>query len=388
MKFKRIYFVNAGEPLPIEGNKPHRMSHWMTKLSQKGYDISFITTDFEHQRKIWITQKKIPKGYHLLKSRFGYKKNVSIKRLANHYFLGKSLKKMLLNLEKPDLIVCSYPTIYMSYIATIYGKKNDIPVLVDVRDLWPDIFINPIIGRFLLFPLYIQKNFIFSNATIIAGVSPRYVEWATSDSSSMLNVLPLTQYSPIPKGREVLNSRNPLKLIFVGTLGDTYDLDLINKISESLTLSQINHEIVVCGDGPKKEAFLKATELIPQVIFLGWLKKKDLDLVLKSSHIGLMLYKDTSPQGWPNKLIEYMSFGLPVVNSLPGESWKLIREERVGINIEHGNLEPMISWIKKEVIPNYQHNSEQTLKVFKEFFDEETTFNKLLKIIDDVTTNS
>ena len=388
MKCKKIFLVNAGEPLPIDGNKPHRMSHWMTKLSAIGYEVTFFTTDFEHQRKIPLANRSIPNGYRLLNSRVSYSKNVSLRRLVNHYFLGRSLKRALWNSEKPDLILCSYPTIYMTYIATLFGSRNNVSVIVDVRDLWPDTFMNPIIGKFLLFPLYKQKNFIFNNATIITGVSPEYVKWANPNSFTLSNTLPLSQYKPTIKEKVIMMNMDPLKLIFVGTLGDTYDLGLISMISQSLSLSNINHQINVCGDGPQKDAFLDSIEGIPQVVYLGWLTKEEIDRELKSSHIGLMLYKRDSPQGWPNKLIEYMSYGLPMVNTLTGESWNLIQENQLGINIERSSLDPMIDWIKKEVIPNYRLHSEKTLEVFKEYFDEETTFNSLLNIIENVTTHS
>jgi glycosyltransferase involved in cell wall biosynthesis len=388
MRCKKIFLINAGEPLPIDGNKPHRMSHWMTKLSKLGHDITFFTTDFEHQRKVALTEENVPQGYRLLQSRVGYNKNVSLWRLVNHYYLGRSLKRALWNSEKPDLIICSYPTINMSYVATVYGKKNKIPVLIDVRDLWPDIFINSIAGRFLLFPLFKQKNFTFNNATVITGVSPDYVRWANFGSSSPVNTLPLSQYKLTKKESVVLNNANPLRLIFVGTLGDTYDLALISTISKLLTSSKISHQINVCGDGPQKESFLESISDIPEVNYLGWLRKEQLDLDLRRSHVGLMLYKKSSPQGWPNKLIEYMSYGMPIINSLPGESWSLIQENQIGINIESSHLEPIIDWVTGEIIPNYQSNSERALKVFNDYFDEETTFNKLLNIIENVTTNS
>ena len=41
---------------------------------------------------------------------------------------------------KPDIIVVSLPTIEFSYEACRYGEKNNVPVIVDVRDLWPDSF--------------------------------------------------------------------------------------------------------------------------------------------------------------------------------------------------------------------------------------------------------
>jgi glycosyltransferase involved in cell wall biosynthesis len=352
MKCLKIFLINAGEPLPIEGNKPHRMSHWMKKLSSLGHDVTLFTTDYEHQRKVFIDRSNIPVGYRLLKSRVGYKKNISVNRLINHYFLGESLKKALLNAVNPDLIICSYPTVYMSYVATKFAKINGVPVVIDVRDLWPDIFINPVIGKRILFPLYRQKRYIFNNANRVIGVSPNYVKWAQPNSSHNLNTLPLSQYGPTPKVAEVLNNTNFLRLVFVGTLGVTYDLILISMISELLTENNIIHQIAVCGEGPRKEELIDSISGNTNVIFRGWLQKEELDMELRRSHIGLMLYKEESPQGWPNKLIEYMSYGLPIINSLTGESWGLVDENKIGVNINRDDLEPIIDWIKSDILSN------------------------------------
>lgn len=83
-----------------------------------------------------------------------------------------------------------------------------------------------------------------------------------------------------------------------------------------------------------------------------------------------------------------MSYGLPMINSLKGESWHTIEQYEIGLNIERDNLEPIINWIQNEIVQNYHAVSDRTLKAFHENFDEETIFNKLLNIIENDTTNS
>jgi len=83
-----------------------------------------------------------------------------------------------------------------------------------------------------------------------------------------------------------------------------------------------------------------------------------------------------------------LSYGLPIINSLKGESWNLIELHRMGVNIDSDNLEPIIDWIKKVIVPNYSIISNRSLNVFNENFDEETVFNKLLNIIENDTASS
>ena len=68
-------------------------------------------------------------------------------------------------------------------------------------------------------------------------------------------------------------------------------------------------------------------------MFHGWLAETELQSVLDHTHFGLMFYNKSSPQGWPNKLFEFMSNGIPIINTLKGESYKLIKEKKLGYNI-------------------------------------------------------
>ena len=79
-------------------------------------------------------------------------------------------------------------------------------------------------------PLYQQKKYIFKNATRIIGVSPKYLRWAFPNSDTEVNTLPLSQYHASPKSATIKENIRPIKLIFVGTLGTTYDLSLIGII--------------------------------------------------------------------------------------------------------------------------------------------------------------
>ena len=56
----------------MDGNKPHRMGNWKYLLEKDGFNVKFITTNFEHQRKV---VNKYVKGFTILNSVIGYKKH-------------------------------------------------------------------------------------------------------------------------------------------------------------------------------------------------------------------------------------------------------------------------------------------------------------------------
>lgn len=380
MNSKSIWLVNIGEPLPTEGNKPHRMSNWKLLLEEDGYNVKYITTNFEHQRKNWINVDL--NGYVALNSFISYKNNISIGRLLNHLCISLSFVFYLIkNKEKPSLIIVSYPTILLSFVAVLYGCLTRVKIFVDVRDKWPDIFeINYLVSPFLIFHKLI-KFFIFKYSSFTLAVSPGYLSWATKEIKNV-DFIPLSKPYIKPLDR-VLDLTKEVNFIFSGSLGDTYNLDLIFKFSESFTNKKIKHKIYVCGDGPKMTSLKVMKKNNPNVILLGWLNNTDLQAQLDKAHFGLMFYNENSPQGWPNKLIEYMSNGLPIINTLNGESSDLIESYELGFNMNDlsitQNSDLIIKIIKSP--EKYKRISDNNYSLFLKDFTEKKAYNKLKSII-------
>ena len=56
-------------------------------------------------------------------------------------FVAFNFKKDLRKYDlKPDIILTSIPSIELSKVAVKYANKFNIPIVLDIRDLWPDVF--------------------------------------------------------------------------------------------------------------------------------------------------------------------------------------------------------------------------------------------------------
>jgi glycosyltransferase involved in cell wall biosynthesis len=379
-----IWLVNIGEPLPIDGNRPFRMMAWKDFLQSKGYQVFFLTTDFEHQRKIWISE--MPDGFIKLKSVISYKKNISIRRLLNHLIVAISFVRYTIQTpKKPSTIIVSYPTMLLCLAVVMYAKYNRIKVIVDIRDKWPDIFIPYKPLRFVLFPLYLIKSYIMKNSICIA-ISPDYYRWAVGANTVLEPyILPLSNSNQNFDVTRTLSYNKPLVLVFSGTLGLTYSLDSILELHDLLILEGINFRIDICGDGPERVKFERQFEERKFINYLGWINEEELREVLNRAHIGLMFYRPHSPQGWPNKLIEYLSNGLPIINTLKGETWDLIAEKKLGINIEVSDLKSGSVFLKNLLHDSsaYRNITENCKKCFENQFSVDEVQNKLLSIINE-----
>ncbi len=373
---KNILLVNIGEPLPIEGNKKHRMSFWFDHLTKKGHKVKFLTTNFEHQKKRWI--KKKLKNYILMNSFISYHENISIGRSLNHFLISISYIKMLYKLKKPDIIICSYPTILLSLISVIYGNFFRVKVIIDVRDKWPDIFFKKKIMKIIFYILFIFKKMIFKYADEIISISSSYLDWACKSINSE-KIIPLINSNYVHKKKNIKKIKF-LKFVFVGSLGTTYDFKKIVSFSKNLYKNNVKHKIFICGDGPYKKKLLELIKDYNNIIFKGWLAEENLNNVLIDSHFGLLFYKKKSPQSIPNKFIEYIQFSLPIINTLGGQCNEIILKSKIGYNYNDSDISNKLGQIIKNE-DNYNILKDRVNIYFKKHFNSEDSLNKLDKII-------
>lgn len=127
-----VWIFQSGEPLISDGNmdRPMRAMNLANALVNKGHKVILWSSAFYHQKKMHRSRrfKKIFINSHLeirLIPSPGYKKNVSISRLIDHFKLAFNLYKKI-NLEKifPDVAFVGYPPIETAYIMTHWLKKK------------------------------------------------------------------------------------------------------------------------------------------------------------------------------------------------------------------------------------------------------------------------
>ena len=122
---KTIWIFQSGEPLQIDGNdlRPMRAIYLTNFLIKNNYKVVLWSSDFYHQKKHHRTDKfSSIKVNDLLTVQLipspGYKKNLSFKRLYDHFVLAKNLKKYLkrVNYEIPSHLILGFPPIETSFV--------------------------------------------------------------------------------------------------------------------------------------------------------------------------------------------------------------------------------------------------------------------------------
>ena len=147
----RLWIVSVGEPLPVDGDnvRLRRMGNLAMYASSNNVDVEWFSVSFDHygkkQRCETNKDYQINDNFtmHLVYTN-GYKRNVSLARIIHHKNAGKSIKKRMEQLNKPDIIFASMEPLEVSNAAVKYAEENNVPCIVDVRDLWPEIYYDVI----------------------------------------------------------------------------------------------------------------------------------------------------------------------------------------------------------------------------------------------------
>ena len=160
--------IQTGEPLEIDGGSPRpmRAMNLSAALVRNGHRVTIVSSRFYHQEKRHRDVDTIVRDgatKTILLNSPGYTSHIGIARLWDHLVLGFKLNKFLENLtEVPDLLFVGYPPVEVGFFAVRWAKKNSVPTILDVKDLWPDLFVEKVptplksLARFCLFPYYLS----------------------------------------------------------------------------------------------------------------------------------------------------------------------------------------------------------------------------------------
>ena len=364
----RVWIITVGEPLPIDAGQERllRSGILSTMLAERGHEVIWWTSTFDHIRKrhrfSQDTMRTSSNGIDLrLLHGFGYQENISLRRIADHMQVARHFAQFAPSAPQPDLILCSLPTLELAVAATRYGNRSGVPVVIDVRDLWPDIVLElaPAWARpmwnGLLLPVWRQARVACRTATAICASSPRFVDWGLRHANRARTVLDrdfpfgyatfapeadkLTAANDFWRSQGVAPDGNGFIACFFGTMGDQFDLETVIEASRLLENRGIPIQVVLCGAGPRLELLKQQARGLASVRFPGWVGAAEIWVLMRRASVGLAPYLDNAgfADNYPNKTIEYLSAGLPVVSSLRGYFRELLDQYGFGVSYTSGS---------------------------------------------------
>lgn len=420
-EYKRIWITTDWEPNLISDKnaQPGRMNRLAQYLTENGYEVVLWFTTFVHPEKRYlcgktkIIQMNENERIVLLHSSVPYKKNTSPMRFLYHSMLASEMKKMIEDggqeFPKPDIIFCSYPTEQFCRVALKYGERHQVPVIMDARDQWPDIFVRAFpnkmqaLAKMTLNPMKDKTADDFSRAAAICAMSPVMLRWALRYAGREKSAL--DRYIFIGCEKTVLSEDEMIRQSQAwrdkGISEETWNVCLFSTLSKSaLNLDTVIkavcrvHDVypqirlVIGGRGDDEERLKAMTDALTYIFMAGWLDRNQMTSLMAISKVGLLCYRNTPDfrDGWGNKVGQYLSYSLPLITSSEGFAKRYIEKHSCGIAYKENDADELSkNLIRLIEEPAWQKGlSDNAGKCYEADFEEKKVLKKFEDMITDV----
>ena len=357
-----IWVFQTGEPLHIDGSnaRPMRAMNLSNALVEAGHKVVLWSSAFYHQEK--RQRSSIAQSIRVsdnLKIRLipsrGYRRHIGVGRLIDHAGLAFNLKKMLQQTEiLPDAAFIGYPPIETAGVMVRWLSKREVPSLLDVKDQWPSLFLDAVpvplrlLGRVVLLPYFHLARRAMRDATGLSAMANGFLGWALEfagrERTDMDGVFPLTSpkgqvsASQLDEARRWWDDQGILddgrsRVCFVGSHSPSSDFKPVQDAATMAVNGMSACEFIICGDGDSSSELRAMMGGLPNVHFPGWIDRPKIEALAERCMGMLAPYHNTEDfrMSLPNKIIDALSLGLPIVSPLQGEVALLLAEHGVGM---------------------------------------------------------
>lgn len=415
---KRIWLAVLGEPLPTDGDGNERFLRTVQlcqMLSARGHQVSLFTSSLNHetkQQRVQQTETVRTDGFecHVLYGR-RYERNVSIARIFHHRDVAGEFAALAQNLKRPDVIVSCYPTAEVSGAMARYARKVDCPILIDIRDFWPDIFALPAppvmrpLARALLSPLFRQSAKVMASASALTGITDAAVQWglerARRPKSRFDRAFHLAYQDKAPLESDVAQARqfwdrlgvredqSITRMCFLGKFSRRLDLKTVIEAARLAQQTGSKIQIVLCGTGETVVDLRALAQGFNNVVFPGWIDQPKIWSLMRRSQYGLLPYPGTFDfaLSYPNKVGEYLSAGLPIISSTRGAVEALLLSRSCGYTYDQGNVQQLAQLLARcaKEKPGYDTQSTKARATFEDLFNHDRVYGAYCDFLEELS---
>lgn len=376
-------------------------------FSESGWETEVITTDFEHfekrQRDLErIRAEQYPFHVTFLSS-LPYKKNIGPGRILSNLGTAVSLSEYLRKRgKKYDAVYCTIPSNRVAAVAAAFCRKEQIPLIVDVEDLWPEAMYAVIrqrnLRKLLLAGLRRDADFVYDCADGVIGTSEEYTERAFLRRPK--NIPSKTVYvgcdlaafdrgvrtcSPLMEKPE-----DEIWITYSGSLGESYGLQYLIAAAKKLQLiPDPRIRLKILGTGVAEDRLKKYAERLRcmNVDFLGFLPYQKMAAYLSESDIVVNSFRKGVSQSFVNKIGDYLASGKPMINTLENRAFRnFVKENHVGLNVRAENpeaiAEAVLYLLNHPAV--YRKMAINARQAAEEKFDRKKTYPEIVKMTSEI----
>lgn len=344
---------------PEVGAGPARVAEMAAYWRDQGAEVTVITgmpnrpegrIHPEYRGKLFTTETwegiRVHRSWLYASPKHGFARTL----LNNITFMATGLLNGLVRAGRFDVLIASSPPFFPHISGVILGSTRRMPVVLEVRDLWPDYLVDMGVlkGRLAPSALFGLERRLLQSADHVVAVTESFRKRISGKG------VPLERIAVIPNGVDAsLYYASPeesqgresgvFNVGYLGNFGAGQHLTTI--VEAAARVAEVAPEIRfrLIGDGPDRArvearaAELKLSNLtihppIPKDRTREFYASCDICLVPLAP---VAVFQETVP----SKIFEIMACERPVVASLAGEAARIVEESGGGVVVPPGDAD-------------------------------------------------
>lgn len=347
-----------------------RMYLFADFLKEQGYQIQYVASDFHHVRKEpFICSVEGAKQVHVRP----YQKNLSLSRILSHRDFARGVYRFLEAMpQEPALIVAEIPPNFLAtYMARYKRRHPNVKLLMDMFDLWPETFPSGKIKK-LLAPVFSvwaalrNRGLPFADLVTTECVMYQQVlEPHLKRCETQTVYLCRSAIEVVPQAP----SMETLSVCYLGSINNIIDIDGICALLQKC----VQHKPVklhIIGDGENCDRFIRMAQNVgAQVEFHGRIyDREEQQRIFDTCAFGINMMKSSVCIGLTMKSLDYFAAGLPILNSLGGDTYTFVEQYEIGRNVSAETAETVAAAITSVTPEENLKMRQETLQVFRKYF--------------------
>ncbi len=250
-----------------------------------------------------------------------------------------------------DILITTSPPPSVSFLGLLLHKFKNIPWVLEVRDLWPEMIqdLGVKIGVFSRISNKIACD-LYKNSSSIIALTPGFAKIIAQKgiSSEKISVIPngvdpIFEDQPQNQISTSFNENKKFCVLYLGSMGTANRLTTLLSLAERL-IDYPDIQFVFIGDGTEKNKLMReaAEKKLTNVLFQNSVPRQSVPEVLKQADLCILTH---AQQGSfhafiPNRLFDYLASGKPVLAVLEkGDASEILEKSGGGTQISAKDLD-------------------------------------------------
>lgn len=267
-------------------------------------------------------------------------------------FTAKSMFRAM-RASNPDVIMATTPPLPQAVGAAVVAKLRRKPLLLEVRDLWPDFAVDMGVmkeGK-VVAALRVIEKLLYRSAEVIVVNSPAYIGHIKAKGipaeriAFVPNGVKVSDFDPNATGesfrKEIGATESSFVITYTGALGPANDVQSLAEMAKALKTSAPEALVVCVGSGKALPELQqrKVEDELDNLMLIGVKNKSEIPEVLAGSDAcvatlsPIPMFKMT----YPNKVFDYMAAGRPVILGIDGVIREVVEKAGAGICVTPGD---------------------------------------------------